>query len=139
MDTLVIIKATGKETGGQYGLIEEVDPPGYEPPLHVHHNEDEAFVILEGEVTFTIGEQCIRAVPGAYVFAPRGVPHIFKVEGNASARMLTFNYPAGFEQFFVELGRPAPGPVLPTAGEPNEAEMAKLLELAEKYGLQILG
>ncbi len=45
---LATIKATGKETGGQYTLVEALEPEG-EAPLHVHHREDEGFWVLEGE------------------------------------------------------------------------------------------
>jgi quercetin dioxygenase-like cupin family protein len=65
--TLATIKATGKETGGRYTLVEVLEPDGAEAPLHVHHREDEAFWILEGELTFQIGEETIKASPGSYV------------------------------------------------------------------------
>ena len=53
---LATVKATGKETDGRYTLVEVLDPEG-EGPLHVHHNEDEGFWVLEGELTFEVGER----------------------------------------------------------------------------------
>ncbi len=103
LGTLIEIKATGKETGGTFGLIEELNPPVEGPPLHIHHNEDETFYILEGEVTFYCGEKTINAKPGAYVFLPRGIPHKYKVEGNQPARMLTIMFLLGLNSFLLNL------------------------------------
>ena len=47
--SLAVIKATAADTGGQFTIVEVTEPPGAEAPLHVHHREDEAFWILEGE------------------------------------------------------------------------------------------
>ena len=53
--SLAVIKATGADTGGQFTIVEITEPPGAEAPLHVHHREDEAFWILEGNVTLEVG------------------------------------------------------------------------------------
>ena len=76
---LAVIKATGADTGGQMAIIEITEPPGAEAPLHVHHKEDEAFWILEGEVTFEVGGVTIAATAGDYAFGPRDVPHSYRV------------------------------------------------------------
>jgi mannose-6-phosphate isomerase-like protein (cupin superfamily) len=137
LGTLFEVKATGVETGGSFSLIEELNPPGDGPPLHIHHNEDETFYILEGEVTFICGEKTIRATPGSYVYAPRGIPHTYRVEGTQPARMLTMMVPAGVEQFFIELGTPALELTLPP--DTVTTDMEKLGCLAKKYNLEILG
>ena len=72
--SLATIKATGKETGGHYTLVEVLGAEGEEVSLHVHHREDEAFWILEGELTFQVGEETIKASPGSFLFGPRDVP-----------------------------------------------------------------
>lgn len=56
---LATIKVTAEQTGGQYALVEILAPDGYEGVLHVHHFEDEGFYILEGEMTFYVGDQTI--------------------------------------------------------------------------------
>jgi uncharacterized cupin superfamily protein len=56
-------------------MIEVVAPAGYQPPLHVHEEEDEALYILDGELTITIGETEHRAEAGAFVLSPMGVAH----------------------------------------------------------------
>ena len=130
------VKATGEQTGGALGLVEQVIPAGSASPWHVHHAEDEAFYVVEGEMTFICGDERIAAGPGTWVWGPRGVPHGFRVEGTAPARLLLLTTPAGFERFVVEMGEPATEGGAPPTGEPDtEALMA----LAAKYRLDILG
>ena len=73
------------------------------PPLHVHHETEEAFYILEGEVEITVGPTTVRAVAGGFVLIPRETPHTFKNGGSKPARILTIFSPAGFEQFFIQV------------------------------------
>lgn len=131
-----VIKATAKSTGGAYGLMETLLAPGFSPPLHVHHREDEAFWILEGEVTMRCGDRTFRATRGAFVFLPRDVPHTFVVEGDGPARMLTLLSPGGGEGFFVDGGRPAEDEGLPPASPPD---IAALKRVGELYGAEIIG
>jgi mannose-6-phosphate isomerase-like protein (cupin superfamily) len=132
----VTVKATTQMTHGAYGLFESHIPPGFSPPLHVHHREDEAFWVLEGEVTFVCGDQKFRAGPGSYVFGPRDVPHTFVVEGTTPARMLTLLSPGGCEAFFVEMGRPPEHEGFPPPGPPD---IARLRQISAKYGVDIIG
>jgi quercetin dioxygenase-like cupin family protein len=88
-----------KASDPQIGLMELTATPGVEPPLHVHRNEDEWYYLLDGAVTFHVGEQTYRGQPGATVFFPRGIPHTFTIESE-TARMLLLNAPGGFERMF---------------------------------------
>lgn len=137
---LANIKATGKETGGQYTLIEVLDPQGAEVPLHVHHNEDEAFYVLEGEMTFYVGEETIKAGPGSFLFGPKDVPHSYTVD-SGPARLLFLLSPAGFEGLIRETGEPAKSLTLPPPPEeePDEAEMEEFMAIAARYGGEIVG
>src|SRR5436189_55680 len=108
--SLTWFKATGEQTGGSLGLIEHAVPPGAGSPWHVHHNEDESFYILEGEILFIVGDEQERvtAGPGTFVFGPRNVPHGFRNDSASPARMLLQVTPAGFEQFALSLSESAP-------------------------------
>lgn len=132
LGTLMTVKATGAETGGAFGLIEQVLPPGFAPPPHIHHNEDEAFYLLEGAATFTCGEQSWEAGPGTFVYFPRGIAHGFLITGDAPARLLQFNTPAGVERMFVEAGEPATTPTLPP---PGPLEIGRVATLFSRYHL----
>ena len=54
--------ATAEQTGGAFGLIEQVIPAGSKSPWHVHHAEDEAFYVVDGQMTFLCGDQKVQAV-----------------------------------------------------------------------------
>jgi mannose-6-phosphate isomerase-like protein (cupin superfamily) len=57
-------------------------------PLHVHHSDDEAWYVLEGELGFRLGEEVVIAAAGCAVVAPRGTPHTYWNAGAAEARYL---------------------------------------------------
>jgi mannose-6-phosphate isomerase-like protein (cupin superfamily) len=130
------IKATAESTDGAYGLVESWIAPGFSPPLHVHHREDEAFWVLEGDVSMRCGDRTFRAGPGCFVFLPRDVPHTFVVEGDTPARMLTLLTPGGGERVFIEGGRPAGHDGLPPAAPPD---LEALRRVSERYGAEIVG
>ena len=137
---LATIKATAEQTGGQYTLVEILAPEGFASPLHVHHFEDEGFYILEGEMTFYVGDQTIKAQPGSFLFGPKEVPHAFRVD-SGPARLLFVLSPAGFEDLVREMGEPARDLTIPPQPdeEPNEAEMERLAAIGARYGAEILG
>jgi ketosteroid isomerase-like protein/quercetin dioxygenase-like cupin family protein len=130
------MRATSETTNGAFGLVEQLMmPPGFASPYHVHHVEDEAFYVLEGEIAFVCGGTWMTAGPGAYVFGPRNIPHGFKVVGDTAARMLLLCAPAGFEKFVLDLSEPEPAPGMPAA----PPDMARLVATAAKYHIDILG
>ncbi len=130
------LKATSQDTGGVFGLIEAVQPAGFTTPRHVHHAEEEVFYLLSGDITFFCGDRSLSAHAGSLVVLPRDIPHWFRVEGQTSAHLLQWNFPGGLERFFLELGEPIVDPTSPPAGPPD---IAKLLALAPRYQLEILG
>jgi quercetin dioxygenase-like cupin family protein len=136
LKNLMTIKAVAQNTNGAYGLLESLIAPGFSPPLHVHHREDEAFWVLDGEFTFRCGQRTFRGLPGSYVFLPRGVPHTFVVEGDKPGRLLTLISPGGGEAFFVEAGRPAERPTLPP---PGPIDFAALERAATRFGDEFVG
>ena len=136
LGTLTLVRATGEQTGGAFGLIEQVLPPGFSSPWHLHHQEDEAFYVLDGELTFICGDQRVQAVAGTYVWGPRGIPHGFRVDGSAPARILLLTSPAGFEHFVIELSEPARDRTGPPAAPPD---LERLLSVAARYHIDILG
>ena len=134
---LVRVLVDGDETGGRSALTEVIGAPGDMPPLHVHHRDDETFIVLEGTVRVWIGDREAVAGPGEAVFAPRGVPHAYRVEPGAPARIFVASAPAGFERFVLEASVPAAAPGLPPAD--IEVDPARLAEIAGRYGIEILG
>lgn len=139
MGSLAIIKASGKETDGRYTLVEVTDHEGGETPLHVHHNEDEGFWVLEGSLTFEVGGQTIQAGPGCFLFGPRDVPHRYRVD-KGPARLLFILSPAGFEGFIRDTSEPAPALTLPPLSEaqPSPEDLEQLMPIVRQYGCEIL-
>src|SRR5262249_17731706 len=90
--------AVGEDTNGKYALWGAVVPPGGGPPPHVHSREEEGFYVLEGEITFTMGDQRLIASAGVFANMSVGTPHSFKNECGKPARMLISVAPSGLEQ-----------------------------------------
>ena len=130
-------KATSEQTAGRMWAKELTAPRGMATPVHRHTREDEAFYVLDGEVSVYVDDQVVRARTGHFLWAPREVPHAFCVE-SALARLLVVSTPGGFEKFFFDTGEPAS--VLagwPPAGEPPDVD-ALVAALAE-YGVTVVG
>jgi len=132
----ITVKAGPDETGNAFSQFVVDDPRGSAPPLHVHHNEDETFYILEGEVTMFVGDERIDLAAGDFLFGPRDVPHAYVVRSER-ARMLVTTSPSGSEQVFVSLGVP-----VTSAEPPTELVMPPIPEMVRQfasYGAEILG
>ena len=135
-DELMAFKASGEDTDGAYALTDSVVPPGGGPPPHLHHREDEAFWVLEGDLEVTVGETTFGAGVGSFVHLPKGVPHAYRNIGAGPARFLTLMVPAGLEEFFEEMGKP--GSDLSSPPPFEEEDIERLLVVAPKYGVEIL-
>src|ERR1700680_4965156 len=95
--------ATGDDTEGKYALWEAIVPPGGGPPPHVHSREEEGFYVLEGEITFQVGDERIVATGGMFVNIPGGTPHSLKNESDKPVKLLISVAPAGLEKMFFEV------------------------------------
>ncbi|HVY69123.1 MAG TPA: cupin domain-containing protein [Verrucomicrobiae bacterium] len=128
--------AGSAQTGGAYALLESRVLPGGGPPPHLHTREEEAFFVLEGEISFFLEDQKIAARPGSFVHIPRGMVHAFKNESTKPARMLIQTSPAGFESFIQEIAHPLPS--FDSSPAPvTQQDVAKLLAVAPKYGIEV--
>lgn len=122
-----------EDTRGEFSFLEMISLAGTEPPPHVHRNEDETFIIQEGEVRIFIGEKVIDAKPGMVVFAPRGIRHTFKIMTPA-VRWNLLMTPGDFANFFREMSTETPqaGLIAP----PTPAEFKALVQHTElRYGV----
>jgi quercetin dioxygenase-like cupin family protein len=127
------IVATAAETGNTHFAFEAYEPPGGGPPLHTHANEEEFFLVLEGEMSFYVGGRVIVGRPGDTAFVPRGVPHCFKNCSQRDARVLVLFTPGAIEAFF-DYGKSD------TGTSPSDEQLLERLDaLAPLYGLTVLG
>ncbi len=134
LNSLLVERATGDDTGGAYTVHEQWITPAGNPPPHVHRDEDEAFVVLSGSIEVTVGDATVAVGPGGFAFGPRGVPHTYAVTSDV-ARLLVISTPSGAERFFRAVGAPAATLGLP---EPAAPDVAAVVATAASHGITIL-
>lgn len=96
------VKASAADTGGVVSVLEATEPPGFGPPVHVHHDCAEAFYVLEGEYVMNLDGEEIVCPAGSFVFIPQGSRHGFRV-GDVPSRKLNFYFPASMIGYFDDL------------------------------------
>jgi quercetin dioxygenase-like cupin family protein len=133
--SLLTYKTTGAQTGGQLALAECRAPRDAGSPSHRHRDEDEAWYILEGRLSFWLGDQAFAAGTGEFVFGPRGITHRFRVDSD-EARFLLILTPAGFEEFTRASGWPASSDTLPPSDLPAP-DADRLAAAFARSGLEI--
>jgi mannose-6-phosphate isomerase-like protein (cupin superfamily) len=137
IDNLMTFKALAEDTGGRLAVWEQLLPHRSSPPLHVHHQDDEAWFVLDGSITFRVQDDEFTAETGSFVWAPRGLPHTFRVD-SPTARVLGLALPAGFDRFVLATGRPAESATIPPPPE-GPPDMAALVGVARQHGMDVLG
>src|SRR6266567_3336549 len=131
-DRPILVKASGAETGGAYSLLECTTPAGGWTTRHIHHTCEEAWYLLEGELTFQIGDRTDTYLSGTYVLVPRGVVHAFGNTGVAPAKSLRLFSPPGMERCFAEV-------VALAQASPTGNPEANVLEaILSRYGQEIV-
>lgn len=124
------LKLLGHETNQSIMMFEETVPAGTKSTLHLHRNSDEVAWVLEGEITFKIGEEVTVGGPGACAFFPRNVPHAWKNSGSETGRVLFLYTPAAAGGYIEKTMIERPG------GPLGDDERAKL---REHYRWEVLG
>jgi len=121
-------KLNGADTNNQ--IVEWVDDlePGVGIPPHVHTKEDEIFRVVHGEIEITVDGKSTVLRAGDLAFAPKHVPHSWRVVGTDKARMITSAFPAGIERMFEELAILPPGP----------PEFDKVAKICANHGISFL-
>lgn len=136
-NSLTLVKASSNETGGLLTVLDVFEPPHEAVPLHVHQNEDEAFMILEGAASFVIGDETAEVGPGDFLYGPRGIPHSYTT-GPDGCRLLFILTPGGMEDMVAGMSRPAERLELPPPPD-EEPDWEQIAKLASSHGNEILG
>lgn len=122
------IQVTPEDTGGTFAAwIDEV-PEGVGPPMHIHHDAQEFFLVMEGRVRFRCSGREVEIGPGATVLVPQHAEHTYKVLGPGPARMLVTITPGRFVGFFTA-----------TEGLDAAKDMDRIREIARDYDLEFTG
>ena len=125
----VTVLVRGEETGGKLTLLEVKVRRGAEPPLHLHHWDDEIVYVLEGEVTFHLDGERLPRPAGTHVLLSREHEHSYSVE-SGEARLLVAAAPAGIERFYGEMYRCGAGAGL---------DVEQFVTLGARHGVEITG
>jgi mannose-6-phosphate isomerase-like protein (cupin superfamily) len=137
-------KVSGEQTEGRLLQVRSTDWRGAAPPLHIHHDADETWYVVDGRLTVFVGDERIEAGPGDFVFGPMGVPHAFLVTSERADTLITFS-PAGtkgrmgygVDGFFREAAAAAiPGQAPPAPAEADPEELARMMI---QYGIETVG
>ena len=130
--------ARAEDTGGAFALLDAHTRKGTEPPPHTHTYEDEAVVVVAGDVTYRVGEQIMHLTAGEFAYLPRGFEHTFKVN-TPEAHLLILMTPGGLETTFDELSEPALALTLPppTAGPPRAEHLKGMIARFTAAGIRV--
>ena len=140
LNTRVVVRIRHADGADGLSVLEHRLPYGDSPPLHVHHNEDEVFHILEGRFRFRVGDNDVWAGAGETLLAPKGAPHTYRVESSEGARCLTIVRGGEFEGLMRMLGRPAERDGLPDAsGPPTPEQVDALARACLQHGIELVG
>lgn len=122
------LKLQGDDTDGQFTFIEDtIKANGFQSPLHLHRFHSEILYVIEGEITFRVGEEILVGGPGSTVYIPANTPHQVKSAG--AGKMVTIFNPAGIDKFMKTMA----------ALSPEQATPQQYKALMEQYDVIVLG
>jgi quercetin dioxygenase-like cupin family protein len=126
LETSIRTLVAGSATENHLALLEIAGSAGCGIVRHLHEREDEVVYVVEGELTFYIGDVVQRAQPGSCLVLPRGVEHSY-VAGSEPFRLLVAVTPAGLEGFLEEVTRT------------DQLGVERLIAVAARFGITITG
>jgi quercetin dioxygenase-like cupin family protein len=119
------IHTSSEQTGGAFSMVEAFAEPGNGVPMHIHHNEDEHFIVLEGTFHVAVGNKSRDLSAGETITVARGVPHAWCNASKAPVRVLAVFSPGGIERLFREVAA--------------ARDLAEVEVIAKRYGTEIVG
>lgn len=126
------VLASSEDTGGATTIMQMTIPVDAGPPPHTHPGSESVYV-MEGTVRFHVDDETHEAGPGAFFHFPAGTVETF--EPVTTTKLLLVYQPGGIDQFFAEVGDPAPVRELPPPMQtPPDLEM--IARIGERYGMQ---
>lgn len=131
LGSTVYVHVPAAQSGGRFGLVEVLVPPGVGVPPHRHTREDELLWMLEGCLRVAVEGVEREYAAGAAAVIPRDALHAFQNAAAAPARLLAAYNPAGFEAFF-----PAAGALAASRGP--ALTFAEIAALAAQHGTVLL-
>jgi len=138
------VKTAAEQTEERLLQLLVDEPRGAAPPLHIHHDCDETWYVIEGWLTVFVGDERFEVGPGDFVLNPKGVPHSFLVTSERAEFLVAFApagtqgpFGCGVDGFFREIGlRVVPGEWHPGPVPVSPEEFARK---ASTYGIEVVG
>lgn len=125
------VKVSSQDTGGAWSIFDGAIAPGFGPPLHLHHHQEEWFQVNEGEFIFEADGTQYALRSGESILIPRMIAHRFQNTGKSTGRILILAQPSGtLEQFFEEF-------LSLSVSELRGG--SKMTELFARHGMELLG
>jgi mannose-6-phosphate isomerase-like protein (cupin superfamily) len=118
------IRVSSEETNSAYTMLEIVADHRNGTPMHVHQNEDEHFIILEGTAHFAYGDKTVEVPAGTNITVRRGIPHAWCNLSKSPLHMLVLFTPGGIDEMFR------------TTAKGGDSNIAAILD---KFGTRIVG
>lgn len=119
-----------RQTDGWLSAWFMLIPPDNGPPPHIHHREDEIFIVMEGRFAFYSEGRWIEGGPGTAVYLPRKQPHSFLNVGTTTGKICVLATPAGLESFFPQCEKPF--------HRPEGPDMEAITEIAAEHGIEFV-
>jgi len=134
-ETSTYFLASGEQTSGTFTLVDERAKRGESVPLHLHRDDMESFYVVEGEITFYVGDQAgVRASAGSFAHVPGGTVHGFRIESE-TARYLILTTPR-HGQFYRAITLPSrPGGLPPL----ESIDGSQIEKACQEYGIEFVG
>ncbi len=127
---VVSVLLGGEQTGGTLMVAFDTTPPGGGPPPHVHGNEDELFLVVEGLISYFVDGQWTEVGPGGAVYLPRGSTHCYRNIGTTPSRQWILTTPSGFEHFFARVAE--------EWAKPGGPDMNRIVAIHREYGIELV-
>ena len=138
LGNLITFVLRGADTGMRFSMVECYTAPGAGSPPHLHHDDEEAFFVVDGTYQFRVGDEVLTRGPGTITHIPKGVPHAFANPGREPTRMMILNWPADHhERFFAAVGTPVAAGMRSFA-PPAVPDLAAIATAAEASRIRLL-
>jgi mannose-6-phosphate isomerase-like protein (cupin superfamily) len=125
------IMLSGDQTGGMLAVVACTQAPDSGPPLHIHRNEDELFLIVEGHYSFFAEERWVEVGPGGLVYLPKGIAHCYRNIGTTTGRHWVITAPSGWELFMTQYAK--------ELANPQGPDQNRMLEIGREHGIEFEG
>ena len=130
----VRIIVPSEHTNGAWSLLERKETPWFQTDLHRHNKMDEAFYVLQGELTVFINDTIYKLTTGSYVLIPKKTPHAQANLTSDTTRILSFFMPGGFEKFAIERAE-----ITKKYGSNTDKYKEELYKSLIRHDMEILG